>query len=139
MTPTSANGKCLCGAIEFTATLPSKWVAHCHCTRCQRAHGAAFVTWVGMATEQVDIHDPRESLVWFQGEVGGARSFCKSCGSSLFYKSEQYPGELHVARALFTDPLDREPQMHAFYDTHVSGARVADELPTRPDPYASGA
>ena len=27
-----ANGRCLCGDVEFSAQLPSKWVAHCHCT-----------------------------------------------------------------------------------------------------------
>lgn len=44
MIPSAARGQCLCGVIKFTARFPSKWVAHCHCTRCQRAHGAAFVT-----------------------------------------------------------------------------------------------
>lgn len=72
MTPTSANGQCLCGAINFSASFPSKWVAHCHCTRCQRA--------------------------------------------------------------LFTDPVDREPRAHAYFDTHVPWITVADGLPTQPDP-----
>lgn len=45
---TTANAQCLCGDLKLEATLPSKWVAHCHCSLCRRAHGAAFVTWVGM-------------------------------------------------------------------------------------------
>ena len=40
-----ASGKCLCGAVRFRMRFPSKWVAHCHCTMCRRAHGAAFVTF----------------------------------------------------------------------------------------------
>lgn len=40
-----ANGRCLCGALQFSVRFPTKWVAHCHCTMCRRAHGAAFVTW----------------------------------------------------------------------------------------------
>jgi hypothetical protein len=40
----TAAGACLCGGIAFDAALPSKCVAHCHCTRCRRAQGAAFVT-----------------------------------------------------------------------------------------------
>lgn len=43
-----ASGQCLCGEVHFQARLPSKWVAHCHCTQCQRSGGSAFVTWVGM-------------------------------------------------------------------------------------------
>src|SRR5690606_34943450 len=42
-----ASASCFCGAIRIDAELPSKWVAHCHCTMCRRAHGAAFVTWAG--------------------------------------------------------------------------------------------
>lgn len=39
-----ARGSCLCGAVRFRASLPCKWVAHCHCTCCRRAHGAPLVT-----------------------------------------------------------------------------------------------
>jgi hypothetical protein len=124
-----ANGGCLCGAVRFTARLPSKWVAHCHCTRCQRAHGAAFVTWVGMAADRVHIDDSGRSLAWFAGEGGAERAFCGRCGSSLFFRSERWPGELHVARALFTDPVDREPQAHAYHDSHVSWVALVDDLP----------
>jgi len=131
-----ARGECLCGAIGFTARLPSKWVAHCHCTRCQRAHGAAFVTWVGMDAAKVEIADPDALLRWFSGPNGGARGFCQRCGSSMFFRAERWPGELHIARALFTDPIDRQPQGHAYYDTHVSWVKVDGELPTRPDPDA---
>ena len=136
MTPTTATGQCLCGAVAFTAQLPSLWMAHCHCTRCQRAHGAGFVTWVGLAADRVSINDPSQALRWFSHPGGGDRGFCARCGSSLFFKSGQWPGELHIARALFTGPLDREPQMHGYYDTHVDWISLADELPTKPDPNA---
>lgn len=136
MTPASANGQCLCGAIGFTALFPSKWVAHCHCTRCQRAHGAAFVTWVGMDVSRVSIRDSEECLRWFTTFGGGDRAFCIRCGSSLFFRSGQWPDELHIARALFTDPVDSTPKLHAYFDTHVTWARVADELPTASDPNA---
>ena len=42
---TSAGGGCLCGAVRFTVTLPSLFCGHCHCTLCQRSHGAGYVTW----------------------------------------------------------------------------------------------
>lgn len=87
-----------------------------------------------MEASRVTIEDPDACLHWFAVPGGGDRAFCKVCGSSLFFKSSQWPNELHVARALFTDPVDRAPQLHAYYDTHVSWARVADELPTASDP-----
>lgn len=129
-----AQGRCLCGAVTFTASLPSKWVAHCHCTLCQRAHGAAFVTWAGFETDKVHIVAPAGAVKWFASPAGGERAFCASCGSSMFFRSKQWPGELHVARALFTSPLDREPQAHVYYDTHVPWIGLTDDLPRKPAP-----
>ncbi len=49
----------------------------------------------------------------------------------MFFQSMRWPGEMHVARALFTDPLDREPGAHVFYETHVSWLTVNDSLPKK--------
>ena len=130
----SAAGSCLCGGVSFSAQLPSIWVAHCHCSRCRRAHGAAFVTWVGMQSGQVAIEDPARLLRWYGTPPGGERGFCSRCGSPMFFRSANWPGELHIARALFADPLDREPQVHAYYDTHVPWVHLGDQLPRKPDP-----
>lgn len=133
MTAHSTHGSCLCGAVRFTATLPSRWVAHCHCTFCRRAHGAAFVTWVGLDEAAVAIADPQGALRWNESSPGARRGFCGRCGSPLFFQGERWPGELHIARALFTGPVDREPQMHAYWDTHVSWVTLGDVLPKRPE------
>jgi len=125
-----ARGSCLCGSVRFTATLPSKWVAHCHCTRCQRAHGAPFVAWAGFEAERVTIEDAG-ALRWYESDAGGSRGFCGRCGSPMFFKSERWAGELHIARALFIDELDRAPQAHVFYETHVPWFDVADSLPKK--------
>lgn len=133
----TASGTCLCGGVSFTVRLPSKWVAHCHCTRCRRAHGAAFVTWVGAAADEAAIDDASGTLRWFGQAPGGERGFCSRCGSPMFFRSGRWPGELHVARALFATPLDREPQAHAYYDTHVPWVHLADDLPKQADPDAA--
>jgi hypothetical protein len=52
----------------------------------------------------------------------------------MFFKGAPWPGELHIARALFIDPIDREPQVHAYYDTHVEWVAPADDLPRKPAP-----
>ena len=133
--PSSFSGHCLCGAVGFHAEGPSLWVAHCHCQRCQRAHGAAFVTWVGWTTAQVTWQDPQQALHWYLAEATGAeRGFCRHCGSPMAFRSPRYPGELHLARALFDGPLDRAPQSHAFYVSHVDWVHVAEVLPVDEDP-----
>ena len=130
---TRANGRCLCGDVAFSAELPSKWVAHCHCTQCQRGSGAAFVTWVGLEEARARIVDPHGRLRWFRSSEQGERGFCTRCGSSPFFRSTRWPGELHVALANCHGPVDRAPQAHVFWDTHVDWLRFdpADGLPRK--------
>lgn len=132
----TATATCLCGDIRVTAGLPSRWVAHCHCTLCQRGAGAGFVTWAGFAASGCEINDPHHRLRWFISSPGAERGFCEHCGSSLLFRSQRWPDELHITRANFTTALDREPQAHVFYDTHVNWIALADDLPRKNDPGA---
>ena len=113
------DGSCFCGAIAFTAKLPSKWCAHCHCSMCRKTHGAGYVTWVGFESDQVKITHGEEQLSWFDSSAGAQRGFCKKCGSSLFFRSERWAGELHIALANMDDRIDRQPQANVFFDRHV--------------------
>jgi len=113
------NGSCFCGAIGFTAMLPSKWCAHCHCSMCRKSHGAGYVTWVGFESGQVKITRGEDRLNWFDSSKGAQRGFCRTCGSSLFFRSERWPGELHIALGCMDDDIDRRPDANAFFDTHV--------------------
>lgn len=127
------GGRCLCGDVAFTAELPSKWVAHCHCTQCRRGSGAAFVTWVGLEAAKCRILDPHGWLQWYRSSPGAERGFCAACGSSMFFRSARWPGELHLTLANFDGPVDRAPQAHVFWDTHVDWVRLdaADGLPRK--------
>ncbi len=126
-----ARGSCLCGALRWRAALPTKWVAHCHCSYCRRAHGAPFVTWAGFASAQVSIDPDGSAPTWYESSPGARRGFCPRCGSPIFFESTRWPGETHVARALFVDPLDREPSAHVFYESHVAWLDVNDALPKK--------
>jgi len=95
---------------------------------CQFAHGAAFVTWVGYPVDAVELKE--DFLQWYQSSEKAERGFCKACGTTLFFKSSKWPGELHIARALIEGELDREPEGHAHYDTHVAWVATDDDLPT---------
>lgn len=127
---TTAHGHCLCGAVRFCAELPIKWIVHCHCTRCQHAHGAAFVTWVGLDATQVQIEDTQHALRWFRTpQYASQRGFCSHCGSPMFFQSEHEAGELHIARALFSTELDQQPQAHVHHDTRVDWVTIDSDLP----------
>lgn len=122
------GGNCLCGEIQFTAGGPSKWCAHCHCSMCRLAHGAGYVTWVGYESTQVQVTRGKSQLTWYESSKGAQRGFCKTCGSSLFFRSERWAGELHIALANIKEKIDRLPQANVFFETHVDWMPVDSKL-----------
>ena len=116
----TVEGGCLCGGVRFRIGLPTLWAAHCHCTMCRRAHGAAFVTWVGVAAERFEITRGASHLHRYQSSAAATRSFCNVCGSSLTFESSRWPGEVHVVLANLDGIIDREPDAHVYWADHVS-------------------
>jgi hypothetical protein len=41
------EGRCLCGAVRFTADGPPKWTGYCHCQSCRRHTGAPVSAYAG--------------------------------------------------------------------------------------------
>ena len=126
------DGHCLCGRLRYRAGAPTLFFAHCHCRWCREAHGAAFVSWVGVAAERFSVTAGEECLQWYQSSEQSRRGFCGHCGTTLFFESSLCPGEMHVTRASLPAVIDREPQLHCFYDQHASWATVGDSLPRYP-------
>ena len=126
--PRTASGSCYCGAVRFEATFPSKFCAHCHCHNCRRAHGAGFVTWVGFNEDQLRVVAGEALLGRFKTETEATRSFCTTCGTTLFFAAPRWSGEIHVTLANFHDPVDRAPSAHAYFDRRVPWLASHDDL-----------
>lgn len=128
-TGNSVSGACLCGTIRFSVKLPTLGCAHCHCTMCQRNHGAAFVTWFTVPPAALTIDAGAEELVRWASSADGSRSFCRRCGSSLFCSNASHPERVEIPLAAMSGPIDRAPQVHIFWDSHVTWTATADSLP----------
>lgn len=124
------EGSCLCGAVRFSYEPPSLWCSHCHCTVCQRAHGAAFVTWVGVSEGRFR-YEQTHDLKWYQSSADSQRGFCQTCGTTLVFQSERWPGEVHVVRTALPADIDLAPQAHSYWGTHVPWFPFEDALPRR--------
>lgn len=125
----AVTGSCLCGHLRFSAPLPTLWVAHCHCALCQKNSGAAFVTWAGFSEADVAIDDSEHVLKWYSATENAYRGFCSNCGSTVFFKSTRWPGELHIPVVNLDGPLDKSPQMHVHWNSRQSWLALADGLP----------
>src|SRR5262245_33705063 len=102
----SFSGACLCGSVRFEIDSTTKWCAHCHCSMCRRAHGAPFVAWVGVKSEQFRFLAGEDRVERYRSSPEATRSFCKTCGSMMFFQSTRWAGEIHVARAAIPGDID---------------------------------
>jgi len=127
--PTLVSGSCFCGAVQFAITLPTRFCVHCHCTMCQRIHGAGYVTWVAVPSGQFHLTSGREHLQVYRSSEHGRRSFCGVCGSSLFCESTHHPDYIDVARANINAKIDRDPQAHYYFSDRAEWIVIGDDLP----------
>lgn len=128
------TASCLCGTVKVEVRSTPLWSAHCHCRMCQKAHGAAFVTWVGVEKEKFSIVSGDSQLIWYASSETGKRGHCSKCGTPMLFWARRWSDEMHIARSLFDIPLSIPVKTHAFYDSHVSWTSADPELPKRGGP-----
>ena len=84
MSDHTIDGSCLCGGVTFVTRQPSH-IDACHCTMCQNWAGSIFVGADYRKADDVKITSG-ETLEWYASSDWAKRGFCKTCGSSLFYR-----------------------------------------------------
>ncbi len=121
-------GNCLCGAVAFEFELPTLFAGHCHCTMCQRAHGAGFVTWVGVREDGFRITAGVTDVVHYRSSDHVTRSFCGRCGSTMFCNDDNHENVIDITLANVHGSIDREPKAHVFFDCRASWVMIDDDL-----------
>jgi hypothetical protein len=127
--PTTWPGGCLCGAITFRVELPVTACVHCHCTMCQRSHGAGHVTWIALPSDQFSIDEGEDLLVRYASSEHGSRSFCQKCGSALLCQIDERPDEIDIPLANLAPGSGIQPQAHIYVDDRARWTIIDDELP----------
>lgn len=125
----SIKGGCYCGKIVYQVQLPVKWCAHCHCTQCRHTQAAPLVTWFGVDKTQFDLVKGEQDIAWFDSSEKARRGHCIHCGTPLFFEGEKWPDEVHITRESTQQDIHQKPQIHVFFDRHVSYLEFCDELP----------
>jgi hypothetical protein len=129
MSDKTIHGACLCGAVRFEVDGPLDRVAHCHCTICQRAHTAAFVTWAAVPEARVRVTAGLGRLERYRSSEIGERAFCRTCGSSLFCTLSTHPGVIDVAVGCLAPDHGAVPRAHLFWDDRAGWVEITDSLP----------
>lgn len=119
------SGRCLCGAVRFTAE-PTKPETHvCHCEMCRRWTGSALLA-VSIPPDAIRF-EGAENIRTFASSEWAERAWCGVCGSTLYYRLavEGFgPRTYEMSLGLFEDPgafplakeifIDRKPANYAF-------------------------
>jgi hypothetical protein len=134
---TSKTGKCLCGAVRYSATNVEAHHHACHCSMCRR--------WAGGPVMAANVESVRfegeESIARYGSSNWAERGFCRKCGSHLFYylvPFQQYmmcvgtfdaPAEFTLASEIF---VDEKPAGYAFEGEHprLTGAEAVARYST---------
>ncbi len=121
------KGACSCRRVQFEIDMPTRFVAHCHCENCRRAHGAGVVTFAGVPEAQFRFVAQDGAVEW-TSELGSTRTFCGTCGSTILYRGPRWPGEVHAVVGALEGQLDRAPMAHAHADEAPSWLPITDDL-----------
>lgn len=120
----SATGRCLCGAVKFTATEVDPHFHVCHCGMCRRHTGAPTMSVaVGGVT-----FEGEDNILRFKSSDFAERASCKKCGSYLFYRLVG-PDQYIMSTGSFDDQspfvmggeiyVDNKPGSYAFAGDHT--------------------
>jgi hypothetical protein len=94
------KGQCLCGAVKFEATPSKPEMGVCHCSMCRRWSGGA---WFGVdCGTSVKVEDAAQ-VGAYRASAWGERAFCKTCGSTLFWRMQDGSHSVVSAQA-FDNP-----------------------------------
>ena len=108
-----AAGQCLCGAVRFEIDYPARWAWHDHSRASRLAHGAVYATYVASWRKRFRITAGDRAIARYADTMAGAtRSFCRRCGTPLFYERARSPHMVNIPRALFRSRTGREPLYH---------------------------
>ena len=123
------EGSCLCGKVHFTIDGTLGQMGNCHCSKCRKAHGAAFATYADARTAEFSWTRGEALVKQFQSSTNGFRHFCSECGSPLLWTSDLDPdGVAVVIAALDTHP-GRKPEGHIFVGSKADWHDITDPLP----------
>ena len=82
------TGGCLCGAVRYEAKIvedgPQGGLGACHCEMCRRHTGGVMLS-VNTGTDGLRFTEDA-GLATYESSDWAERGFCKTCGSSLFWR-----------------------------------------------------
>jgi hypothetical protein len=127
------RGSCLCGGVTFEITRAVGPFELCHCSRCRKANGSAFVASLGVDRADFRLTQGGELIKTFEAPLRESppayrTHFCGRCGSPV----PDATGDLallEVPAGLLDDDPQRRPDRHICVEVKSHWFSIADNLP----------
>ena len=129
MSKANYQGQCLCGAVKYEADMISDEMGHCHCSMCQKFHGAAFSTFASARRADFRWVKGEHVLQTYIADNGTKRQFCSQCGSSLIFESSQSDDLIEFSVATLDVAPRLFPDAHIYTGTKVDWVTIDRHLP----------
>jgi hypothetical protein len=107
----------------------------CHCLECQRRTGAVISNQARFRREQVTIDG--KATTWKRtAESGNTLTFhfCPTCGSTVYWENEGFPGIVAVAIGNFADPNFPAPTIAVWEEMRHPWVSLSPDTPSKRTP-----
>ncbi len=122
------QGSCLCGTVKYEVRGELGPIGLCHCSRCRKANGTAFLAAAQINPDEFKLVSGHESLGDFES-AGVHRVFCRRCGSPLFSRRPGPPEVIRLRIGTFDTPLQTKVQSHIFFSDWAPWFEFHDDAP----------
>jgi len=127
------RGSCLCGGVKFEIARAAGPFELCHCNRCRKASGSAFVSGLTVKREDFSLVQGRELIRTYEapilrGPPAYRTCFCGICGCPVPNVESELPW-LEVPAGSLDDDPELRPDKHIFVEHKSPWFAITDELP----------
>ena len=127
------KGSCLCGGVQFEISRAAGPFELCHCNRCRKVSGSAFMAGVGVRRADFRFVCGQDLVRSYDAPIldtppAYRSTFCSRCGSPVPDPTATSEWFEIAAGLLDDDPLLR-PQRHIMIEHKAAWFPIADTLP----------
>lgn len=127
------RGGCLCGGVRFEIDRAVGPFELCHCSRCRKVSGSAFMAGLGVRRDDFRLVQGHDLVRSYEAPILEAPpayrvSFCTTCGSCV-PDPESRSEWLEIAAGLLDDDPQLRPDKHIFVECKADWFPITDGLP----------
>jgi hypothetical protein len=128
------RGGCLCGGVRFEIDRTVGPFELCHCSRCRKVSGSAFMAAVGVRSADFRFVAGRDLVSAYDAPIRDAppayrSTFCSRCGSPVPDPASMNSEWFEIAVGTLDDDPGLRPQRHIFAHVKSCWFSISDNLP----------